>query len=491
MATEKVFGALREVIDPELGINIVDLGLVADVEEEGRSVRVWLGMTSPACPAGPLMQRNAREALLRQPEFEDVEVLPALDFHWSPTRMSNAAREQLANPGATPARDDLVSFPGGSRDSEQVGVSRESEERAALPSRSALAWQRLPLLAAGVLSLVTAAWGGLVRLGWPWPIPEPAWVTAHGPLMVCGFLGTLIGVERAVGFERRWAYAGPIATGLGALGLLAAFSGPLPAAMMTLGSLVLVAIFGSLLRRQRDLAVATMGIGALCWFLGNLFWLSGSTLPLLVPWWMAFLVLTIAGERLELSRFLEPPTGATLAFGLCVLTVLAGCTLSSLQTEWGARVSGLGFLGLVMWLVHYDVARRTVSQPGLTGFVAVCLLSGYSWLAVSSLLAIGLGSPGAGPLYDALLHALFVGFALSMVFGHAPIIFPSVLNRPLVFRRTFYLHVAVLHASLVLRLAGDLAGVSELRLCGGLFNVAAIGLFLVNTIRSIQIRSSP
>jgi hypothetical protein len=251
-----------------------------------------------------------------------------------------------------------------------------------------------------------------------------------------------------------------------------------------------VAIFASLLRGQRDLATFTMGVGALCWLVGNLLWLSGSSLPQLVPWWMAFLVLTIAGERLELSRFLAPPTGAGRTFGVCMSTVLAGCILVSLQVEWGARVLGLGLLGLTLWLVHYDVARRTVSQSGLTRFTAVCLLSGYFWLAVSGLLGIGLGLPGAGPIYDALLHALFVGFALSMVFGHAPIIFPAVLNRPIVFRRAFYLHVALLHVSLVMRLAGDLAGVSLLRSCGGLLNVAAIGLFLINTIRSIQIRSS-
>jgi hypothetical protein len=330
----------------------------------------------------------------------------------------------------------------------------------------------------------------MVRLGWPWPIPEPAWVSAHGPMMVCGFLGTLISVERAVGLERRWAYAGPIVTGLGALCLLAALPGRIPAGLMTIGALVLVAIFASLLRRQRDLATLTMGLGALCWMVGNLLWLSGFIQPQVVPWWMAFLVLTIAGERLELSRILAPPTGAMLAFGASTGTVLAGCVLASLQAESGARVLGLGFLGLTIWLARHDVARRTLSQSGLTRFVAVCLLSSYCWLAVSSVLGIALGSPGAGPIYDALLHTLFVGFALSMVFGHAPIIFPSVLNRPLVFRRAFYVHVVVLHAGLVIRLAGDLTGVADLRLYGGLLNAAAIGLFLINTVRSVQLRSS-
>ena len=57
---------------------------------------------------------------------------------------------------------------------------------------------RFPLMALGLLALLTALWGGLVRLGWAWPLPWPTLFIAHGPLMVCGFLGTLIGVERAV-----------------------------------------------------------------------------------------------------------------------------------------------------------------------------------------------------------------------------------------------------------------------------------------------------
>ncbi|MBW2398374.1 MAG: metal-sulfur cluster assembly factor [Deltaproteobacteria bacterium] len=491
MTADELLDALREVIDPELGINIVDLGLVDEVTHTERRVRVRLGMTSPACPVGPLMRRSARDALLRLPGVEEVEVLPASDFRWSPERMSSAAREQLANRGAAPARGDLVQFPSTSRDSGEAETARGSEEQTAQPSRSTLAWQRLPLLAAGLLSLVAASWGGLVRLGWPWPIPEPAWVSAHGPLMVCGFLGTLIGVERAVGIERRWAFAGPIITGLGALSLLTAFPGRVPASLMSVGSLVLVAVFSSLLKRQRDLATVTMGVGALCWLVGNLLWLSGFSVPQLVPWWMAFLVLTIAGERLELSRFLTPPAGAMLGFGASTSTVLAGCSLSLMQPDWGVRVFGLGLLGLTAWLARHDVARATLSRSGLPRFVAVCVLSGYCWLAVSGALGIGLGSAGAGPNYDAFLHTLFVGFSLSMVFGHAPIIFPSVLNRPLVFRRAFYFHLIVLHTGLVMRLAGDMAGVSELRLCGGLFNAAAIGIFLINTIRSIQIRNSP
>ena len=60
----------------------------------------------------------------------------------------------------------------------------------------------------------------------------------------------------------------------------------------------------------------------------------------------------------------------------------------------------------------------------------------------------------AGPIYDAILHALFLGFTFGMIFGHAPIIFPAVLGRPLPYRPAFYLHLILLQATLLLRIGG-------------------------------------
>ena len=102
-------------------------------------------------------------------------------------------------------------------------------------------------MAPGMLALLTALWGGLVRLGWPWPVPWPTLVMAHGPLMVCGFLGTLIGVERAVALGACWPYAAPLLTAMGALALLTGLPAPPP---MTLGSLGLVAMFTVILYCQ-------------------------------------------------------------------------------------------------------------------------------------------------------------------------------------------------------------------------------------------------
>src|SRR5574340_831369 len=80
---------------------------------------------------------------------------------------------------------------------------------------------RLPLLILGFVSLASGVLAGLARLGWGVPAPMAQLVLLHGPLMVCGFLGTVIGLERAVALGRRWAYAGPLLTGLGGVAILA------------------------------------------------------------------------------------------------------------------------------------------------------------------------------------------------------------------------------------------------------------------------------
>lgn len=96
MTTDDVLEALRHVDDPEIGINVVDLGLVYGVEVAGGAVRVTLTMTSRACPLGPHLVQLA-ESAIRQRSAEAVEVAVDLvwDPPWTPERMSPAARRQL------------------------------------------------------------------------------------------------------------------------------------------------------------------------------------------------------------------------------------------------------------------------------------------------------------------------------------------------------------------------------------------------------------
>lgn len=345
--------------------------------------------------------------------------------------------------------------------------------------------RRLPLLALGMLSLLAALWSGLVRLPWALPAPHAGWAALHGPLMIAGFLGTVIGLERAVGLRRTWAYAGPLATGLGALALIAGLDPTIGATLVTAGSAVLVAASLVVTSRQPAWFTVTMAAGALAWLGGNVLWLAGWPLFRVVLWWAGFLVLTIVGERLELSRMLRPTRFGRAAFVAAAALFVLGLLLVPLRLEAGTRLAGAGLLALAAWLARYDIARRTVRQTGLTRFVAVCLLSGYAWLALAGLHGLLAAPAYGGPAYDAFLHMVFLGFVFTMIFGHAPIIFPAVLQRPLRYAPRFYGHVALLHAALLVRVVGDLGGWPALRAWGGAGNVAAVLWFLGNTVAAI------
>ena len=248
--------------------------------------------------------------------------------------------------------------------------------------------------------------------------------------------------------------------------------------MLALGSAVLLAGSVSVFLRQHALFTFTLAAGAGCWLAGNLLWLAGQSVFAVVPWWAGFLVLTIAGERLELSRFLPPSPVAQRVF----IAVLAGLTFGMVLN---AQLFGAALLALALWLLRQDIARRTVKDTGLTRFIAVCLLSGYAWLALAgaTMLAAGL-APGSAA-YDAALHALMLGFVFSMVFGHAPIIFPAVLRVAVPYHPVFYVPLALLHLSLALRLAGDLAVQPDWRSMGGALNAVALLAFILNTIAAV------
>lgn len=332
---------------------------------------------------------------------------------------------------------------------------------------------RFALLLPGALGLMLGLWSGLVRLGLELPAPS-AIVPAHGPLMVCGFLGVVITLERAVALRRAWGYLGPAFAGLGVLSLVGGAPVGLPALFATAASVVALAIFLVVLRGERALHHGVMALGVGAWIAGNVSWLLGRPYFEVVGLWIAFLTLTIAGERLELRRVLSPAKGEKPLFLLSIALVLAGAAFD-------LRVLGAGALALAAWLVRYDIARRTVRLAGLTRFMAVCLLAGYAWLAVGGALALTYGNPVAGPVYDAILHAVFVGFVFSMIFGHAPIILPAVLGVRIDFRPRFYAHLGLLHGAMLVRTVGDLAGSVPLRQAGGIASAAAIGAFLVST----------
>lgn len=87
--------ALKQVIDPELMINIVDLGLVYGIEQEAETVKVEMTLTSPACPAGPQIVQQSKLALEKVEGVKTAEIKLVLSPPWSPDRMTDEARDQL------------------------------------------------------------------------------------------------------------------------------------------------------------------------------------------------------------------------------------------------------------------------------------------------------------------------------------------------------------------------------------------------------------
>lgn len=114
-------------------------------------------------------------------------------------------------------------------------------------------------------------------------------------------------------------------------------------------------------------------------------------------------------------------------------------------------------------------------MSGQIRFMAAAMLSGYLWVAVSGLaLLLIQGAPFA---YDLTLHALLIGFVLSMVFGHALIIFPAVTGVILRYRPALYVPLALLHASVLLRVTGGLLELSAIRVASGPLTAVALIAF--------------
>jgi metal-sulfur cluster biosynthetic enzyme len=92
---EAILEALRTVKDPELNINVVDLGLVYTIQSRGPEVDVEMTLTTPACPAGPEILRNAVSALEKLEGVEKANVKLVMNPPWSQDRMTDAARDEL------------------------------------------------------------------------------------------------------------------------------------------------------------------------------------------------------------------------------------------------------------------------------------------------------------------------------------------------------------------------------------------------------------
>ncbi|MFC4264858.1 hypothetical protein [Arthrobacter cryoconiti] len=339
------------------------------------------------------------------------------------------------------------------------------------------AFRMLFLLPAGAALLVGLN-AGLQLLGADAPVKLDRLPEIHGMLLVLCFVGTVIALERTVALGKAVGYVSPALLGISGLLMIA----PLPLwvgkAVLLAGTIAMTLVYIPLWRRQRENVVLIQILGSVSAIAAAALWLRIPSIAILLPFLISFVVLTIAGERLELARIgitskKAEPLLTSLAFAM---TAAAMATL--LWPAVGYPLFGLSLLAMVGWLVLYDAARKTVRSTGLPRYIAACLLAGYGWLAIAGVVLSVNQTTLTGPAYDMVVHSVFLGFTISMIMAHAPVILPAVLRKPLPYTELFWVPAVLLHASLLLRLGlGDAAGIAGAWVSGGVLNVIAILLF--------------
>ncbi len=327
-----------------------------------------------------------------------------------------------------------------------------------------------------LVSLIIGMLAGLFRLGWSIPMGQVA--GEHGALMVGSFLGTLICLERIVALKKKWLYIIPIVSGSSFIFFLLGKQA-IAMGMLTVGSLGLIYIYIDLLRRFKEYYYYVMLVGALSWAVGNLLIIQKSFYPAAAPWWIAFILLTVFGERLELSKFLPQSALKRQTMIATISLFMIGILLPYHST--GKIITGAGMILMASWLLHYDIARKSAKATGIHRFTGMLLLAGYFWLAISGIFM--LFEFNILFQYDAMLHSFFLGFTFSMIFAHAPIIFPGVAGlamRP--YHKSLVYWGILLQVGIVCRMIADVTMHTDGRQYAGILNVLVILGFFVNLV---------
>lgn len=277
----------------------------------------------------------------------------------------------------------------------------------------------LPLVLLGLLGGIAGGW---IKLGSPiLPILESG--INHGLLMVGGFLGTLISIERAMVMKKKaWLFI-PFLSGISTIFFLIGQDQVGIIALLT-GSLGLSVIMQVQVIRHTHFHSILLYLGAVCWFIGNFFAWHFGLIAAGSSWWIGFLLFTIVGERLELSQFLPVPSWSKKALGALLGLFFIGLILPFHGT--GNEVMGVAVLLISVWLLIFDMAKVAAKKKAQFRYIGIGLRVGYLWLGAQGLILLLMESH---PLfYDLVLHTFFLGFTFSMIWAHAPIIFPTIFG---------------------------------------------------------------
>lgn len=341
--------------------------------------------------------------------------------------------------------------------------------------------ERLPFVILAMLCLITGLWSGLSRIGWNIYILP---ITAHhGAIMVGGFLGTLISLEKIIPLKKKGLYIIPFFSAISVL----FFFLNLPFIsfiLLIISSAGLSVVFLYYLRIERTSIYTLMLLGSLSWLTGNVLLLTKLFYPLAFPWWVAFPLFIITAERLELMKFLPVSKFNKRIFIALLICFIIGVLFSFHGT--GNIISGLALMGVSLWLMRNDLIGITIRKDGLPQFIAISLLAGYIGLFLTGMFFFTFSNQWLA--YDAIVHSFFIGFVFSMIFAHGPIILPGVLGisaKP--FHKILYLWLLLLHSSWLIRIFADVYMQLELRKISGMISVTAIaGYFITMAVLTIS-----
>ncbi len=341
---------------------------------------------------------------------------------------------------------------------------------------------RLPFVMLAMMCLLLGLWTGLIRIGWdfslhslwtvgggPWSM-MPTLTMHHGAIMVGGFLGTLISLEKVIPLKKKWLFSIPLLSA-SSIVFFALHQPAISFIFLILSGAGLILVFLQYFRKDKSLIYILMLAGSVCWFVGNVLLLTRDLYPLAFPWWFGFILFIIIAERLELMKFLPVTENKKKVLILLLILLLTGI-LFSFQGIWKG-ISGLALMAISVWLMRYDIIGISTRKEGLPRFIAVALLSGYFSMLLTGVFFIILDDQLLA--YDIFVHTFFLGFVFSMIFAHGPIILPGVLGisvKP--YHKILYGWLLILHISWMARVWADIFLAFDIRKVSGILSALAI-----------------
>jgi hypothetical protein len=319
-----------------------------------------------------------------------------------------------------------------------------------------------------MVSLTVGLIAGLIRIGWDFSISNA--VPHHGAIMIGGFLGTLISLEKIIPLKKAYFYIIPLTSALAVLMFVLGEARP-GFILLLIASVGLTFVFLIYFMRNPGAIYGMMFAGAIAWVIGNAMLMKTNFYPAAVPWWMAFALLVILSERVELMKFLPVSKTAKLIFYSLLALFVAGCVLSFHGP--GRLIASISIAAIAIWLLRCDVVAVSIRKNGLTKFVATTLLAGYFFLLLTGLLMFIFTSEAFS--YDLIIHSFFIGFVFCMIFAHGPIILPGVLGLSIKpYSKVLYFWLAVLLLSLIMRIVGNVSLAHSIRKYSGMITAISV-----------------